>query len=113
MQNQNLVSLLNSLIAQQTALTDKLQSTADPGLAGTISTEIYEILHRIVLTQNLLFQSDSDQLKAAVAAVKNADGALSAAIAQMTKAADVINAVSTYLGYVDKAIDLAKAAGLA
>jgi hypothetical protein len=113
MQNQNIVSLLNLLIAQQTALTNKLQNTADPNLASAISTEIYEILHRIVLTQNLLFQSDSDQLKAAVAAVQSADVALSSAIGQITKATDVINAVSTYLGYADKAIDLAKAAGLA
>ena len=110
MQNQDLVSLLNSLNAQQSALTDQLQDTTDPGLANAISTEIFEILHRIVLTQNLLFQSDSAQLRAAVATVKSADGTLSAAIGQITKAADVINAVSTYLAYVDKAIDLAKSA---
>jgi flagellar motor protein MotB len=113
MQNPTIVSMLNSLMAQQAALTDQLQNTADPDLAGAISTEIYEILHRLVLTQNLLFQSDSDQLKAAMADVKKADGALCAAISQIKKATDVINAVSTYLGYVDKAIDLAKAAGLA
>ncbi|MGD0816358.1 MAG: hypothetical protein ABSA83_22425 [Verrucomicrobiota bacterium] len=112
MQNHNLVTLLNSLIGQQTALTNKLQITRDPDLANAISTEISEILHRIILTQNLLFQSDSAQLKDSVTAVKSADGALSAAINNFTKAADLINAVSTYLGYVDKAIDLAKTVGM-
>jgi predicted neuraminidase len=92
----------------QTALTAKIQDTADPCLARAISTEIYEILHRIILAQNLLFQSDTDQLKASVAAVKNADGSLSTTLCKINKATDVTNAVATYLGYVDKAIDLAK-----
>lgn len=107
-QNTNIVDLYKSLCAQQDALSVKIQNETDPKLADAYSTENYEIMHRIVLTQSLLFQSDSAALQKSVQAVKTADGQLQSGLAKIKTAVDVVNAVSGYLSYVDQAIDLAK-----
>ena len=65
-------------------------------------------MHRIVLAQNLLFQSDSSELQQSVKAVTGAAGQLQNAIKGVQKVADIVNGVSGYLLLVDKAIDLAK-----
>ena len=107
-QNPNIVAIYNSLCAQQDALSAVIQATTDPKLAATISTEIQEVAHRIILTQNLLFLADAPQLAAAVNSVKTASQNLTTAIGQIQQVTNFLNSVSTYLGYVDKAIDLAK-----
>lgn len=107
-QNQSIKALYQSLCAQQDALTTALQKCKDPDLADAISTENHELMHRIVLAQNLLFEDDSTALRQSVQAVTAASGTTQAAIDSMKKATDVINAVSGYLTLVDKAIDLAK-----
>jgi hypothetical protein len=107
-QNPTLVALYQSLCAQQDALSNAIQKTTDPQLADTLSTENYEVMHRMVLTQNLLFQSDSTALQENVKAVTDASGQLQSAIANINKISDLVNGVSNYLALVDKAIDLAK-----
>jgi hypothetical protein len=107
-QNPDIVAMYNSLCAQQDALSAAIQATTDPKLAATISTEIQEVAHRIVLTQNLLFLADAPQLSAAVNSVKIASQNLTTAIGQLKEVTGFLNSVSTYLGYVDQVIDLAK-----
>ena len=107
-QNKDILALYNSLSAQQAALSAAIQKTTDPNVADALSTESYEIMHRIVLAQNLLFQSDSTALQQSVTAVTNASGQLQTAITNIQKVSDVVNAVSSYLTLVDQAIDLAK-----
>ena|ERR1700733_12050631 len=107
-QNPSILALYQSLCAQQDLLSNQLGNCTDAGLAGTLSNENFEIMHRIVLAQNLLFQSDSAALQASVAQVSTAANDLKTAIGKIQKAADVVTAVSTYLTYVDQAIDLAK-----
>ena len=112
-QNPDIQALYNSLCDQQDALSAEIQQTTDPKLAGAISTEIQEIAHRIILTQNLLFLADSPKLQDPVDNVKSASDKLSTAIDNIKDVTDVINAVSTYLADVDQAIDLAKTLGAA
>jgi len=107
-QNASIVVIYQSLNAQQDALSEAIQKTTDPQLAGAISTESSEVLHRIILTQNLLFQSDSPALQKSASAVTNASGQLQSAILAVNNVSDLVNGVSTYLALVDKAIDLAK-----
>ena len=107
-QNQDIVAIYNSLCDQQDALSAAIQATTDPNLANVISTEITEVAHRIILTQNLLFKADSAKLTAAVNGVSQASDKLTTAIAGINKATALIKAVSTYLTLVDQAIDLAK-----
>jgi flagellar motor protein MotB len=107
-QNASIVAIYQSLNAQQDALSEAIQKTTDPQLADAISTESSEILHRIILTQNLLFQSDSAALQNSADAVTNASGQLQSAILTVNKITDLVNGVTTYLALVDKALDLAK-----
>jgi hypothetical protein len=106
--NKSILALYNSLSAQQAALSAAIQKATDPNVADALSTESYEILHRIVLAQNLLFQSDSAALQQSVTAVTNASGQLQSTITNIQNVSNVIGAVSSYLGLVDQAIDLAK-----
>jgi len=107
-QNPSIVALYNSLCAQQAALSAAIQKTTDPKLADAISTENFEIMHRIVVTQNQLFQSDSVALQQSVRAVTDASPQLQTAIRNIQTVTDVVNDVSCYLTLVDEAIDLAK-----
>jgi len=107
-QNQSLVTIYNSLCDQQDALSAEIQQTTNQQLATTISTEIQEIAHRIILVQNLMFAADSTELAGMAANVQAASKNLTQAITQIGQAAGFLNSVSTYLGDVDQAIDLAK-----
>jgi hypothetical protein len=77
-------------------------------LARTIVTEMQEILHRVDILQGLLFRQSSARLIREVEKVEEADGALADALTSAESAADYISGVSKFLGFVDKAIDLAK-----
>jgi len=107
-QNQSLISIYNSLCNQQDDLSAKIQQITDPQLAATVSTEIQEIAHRIILVQNLLFAADSNQLANMATNVQSASNNLTQAITQIGQAAGFLSAVSNYLADVDQAIDLAK-----
>jgi hypothetical protein len=107
-QNPDVLSLYNSLCSQQDALSTAIQNTTDPKVAATISTEIQEVTHRIVLTQNLLFQADDARLTTAVNGVKTASNSLTAALGQIQNVTGFLNSVTAYLTTVDQAIDLAK-----
>ena len=106
--NPDLQTLHETLGAQHQALYEQLDTVPDANTADAIVTEMQEILHRMNLVQGLLFRATSDALKASLADVAAANGALTQALASAQKAADVIAGVSKFLGYVDKAIDLAK-----
>ncbi len=107
-QNQDLVTIYNTLCSQQDALSDEIQETTNPPTAATISTEIQEIVHRIILVQNLLFTENSAQLAVMAAGVQKSSNALTQAIAQIQQVTAFLNSVSSYLAAVDQAIDLAK-----
>jgi hypothetical protein len=107
-QNPDLLTIYNSLCSQQAALFAEIQQTTDQKLATTISTEIQEIAHRIILVQNLIFRADSIQLSGMVAGVQTASTNLTQAITQIQQVTGFLNAVSSYLADVDQAIDLAK-----
>jgi hypothetical protein len=107
-QNQSLLTIYNSLCAQQDALSNEIQQTTDEDMAGTISTEIHEIAHRLILVQNLMFAADSAQLAALVTNVQADSKSLTQAIGQIGQTTVFLNSVSAYLADVDQAIDLAK-----
>ena len=107
-QNQSIVTLYKSLCAQQDSVSAKIQTTTDPKILDALSGENHEIMHRLVMAQNLLFQADSAQLKDNVKDVVTAAGQLQAGLAQIQSVTDVVNCVTQYLTAVDEAIDLAK-----
>jgi hypothetical protein len=106
--NPDLVAIYNALCSQQDALSAQIQQTTDPAMADTISTEIQEIAHRILLAQNLLFKADDPRLTTLAASVASSSQKLTTAIGQITQVTNFLNSVSSFLAVVDQAIDLAK-----
>jgi len=107
-QNPALVTIYNTLCDQQDALSAAIQQTTNPKLAATISAEIQEIAHRIILVQNLMFLANSAQLTGMVNNIQTTSNNLTTAIGQIGQVAGFLNSVSAYLADVDQAIDLAK-----
>ena len=106
--NNDLQNLHNMLLSQHAALAEMLGDETDPDMAKAILTEMQEVLHRIDLVQNLLFQETSAQLQSAVAQIQHADGALTQALGNVKSVSDLVEATSQFLTYVDTAIDIAK-----
>lgn len=106
--NPAIVSLLTSLQQQHQALATQMETVEDPAVAAALVQEGAEILARINAAQNAMFVEVAATLTAAVAAVGTADKQLTEDLAAVTKADDVINAVSKYLGWADQAIAIAK-----
>ena len=106
--NDDIKKLHETLMAQHQALYEKLDTITDPALAKAIVTELQEILHRVDVLQGLLFKQSSASLVRQVEKVEEADAALADALKSAESAADYITGVSKFLGFVDKAIDLAK-----
>jgi inorganic triphosphatase YgiF len=96
------------LIAQHTALSQLLDETEDPDTARTILTEMQEVLHRINLVQNLLFEKASDELDALLPGIQRANTALTTSLGDIANIAGFLSAASSFLQGVDEAIDLAK-----
>ena len=96
-----LAGILDDLItAQETA------ETTDA--VRTIAREIGEVNHRITLVGQLQFKQQTAKIKAAVEKVAAEKQTIDAAIAEIDRLNDFIKAISSFLGLVDKAIDVAK-----
>ena len=90
----------------------RLQQTLDAATTAdqihAASGEIIEVTHRITMVGRLLFHARTDAIQHAVDDVAQAKAQVSAAIAKIDKLNEFIQAVSGFLGLVDKAIDTAK-----
>jgi hypothetical protein len=107
-QNDSVKDLMQILLDQHAALLAKLDDADDSNLRKAILAEAQEILHRINLTQNLLFVALTPALDAALTAVKGSDAALKQDLGDIADTAAFIDKITGFLGYVDQAIDIAK-----
>ena len=105
-------SLHQTLLDRFDDLGAKRKSSADQKMKDACLVELNEVLHRIDLTQNLLLVAVTAALQNALQEVQTADAQVTADIRQIADVAKFIQSVSDFLGYVDKAIDLAKQAAL-
>jgi hypothetical protein len=106
--NPSVEQLLQMLQNQHAALYTKMGTVTDPKMGQAILQESQEVLHRINLTQNLVFIAVAAKVTAAVGDVKTADEKLTNDLHSIAEITEFINRMSTYLGYVDKAIDIMK-----
>lgn len=93
--------LLDDLVREQ-------EASNDPDTIRALAREIREVAFRITMVQQLLFKQQTAKLNAAVLQVDAAKQQLTAAIAQIDQLNKLIKTVSSFLGLVDKAIDIAK-----
>jgi hypothetical protein len=107
--NTDLLDIYQTLCKQQDDLSTEIQQPdTTQAQSQTISTEIQEIAHRIILVQNLLFTEDSAKIAALLPKIAAASNDLSTAIGQIQNVTNFLNTVSSFLADVDEAIDLAK-----
>lgn len=106
--NTSVKELMQILLDQHQAFLAKLDTTNDAVLSKAILAEAQEILHRINLTQNLLFVEMKPKLTNAITEVKNADAELKQGLQKIADTKSFIDKVTRFLGFVDKAIDIAK-----
>jgi hypothetical protein len=106
--NKDIKELHAALLAQHQTLYKKLDGITDPAQAKVVLTEMQEILHRVDMLQGLLFSQTTGALTQSVQKVQEADVDLGKAFDEAKSAGDFVKSVSTYLTYVDEAIDLAK-----
>ena len=110
--NDSLKDLLDLLLAHHDTLSTQLDDVTDPVQARAVITEMRELLHRADLVQNLLLIATTKRLEAAINRVRQADQELTQQLKDIDHVNHFIKAVSDFLGYVDKAIDMAKKAAL-
>jgi archaellum component FlaC len=106
--NETLKQIHDLLVAQVDALSNAIDATDDNNVAKQLITEMDEVTHRINVIQNLLFRESSDELDGYLNQIKKSNQALTNAINSIKSVVDVIQKTTTFLTYVDKAIDLAK-----
>lgn len=110
--NPDLEALHGLLLATHQKLSDQLGDTTSIDAANAIVTEMREVLHRIDLVQSLLFTQQTKGIANSVAKVQDANKDLQAALSQVKTVTDVVKGIGKFLGFVDKAIDIAKTAAL-
>jgi hypothetical protein len=107
--NPSLTDLMTLLRKRHMDLLEKqLPATEDHKTRDAILTEAREVLHRILILQNLMFVEVGKKLSDAVNAVRAADEKLKDELEQIANLKAFINAFTKFLGFVDKALDVAK-----
>ena len=90
-------------------LKQALDEAVTPDQIHAASGEILEVTHRITMVGHLVFHARTQALEQAVDDVAQAKAQVAAAIGKIEKLNAFIQAVSGFLGLVDKALDTAKA----
>jgi hypothetical protein len=106
--NTTLQQIHGMLIAQHTALSEALGQTSDSSQAKAILMEMQEVLHRIDLVQNLMFNQTSKDLEQTLPRVTQANTLLTSAIQTIDDVSAFLASSANFLKSVDQAIDIAK-----
>ena len=106
--NDTLKQIHDLLVAHVDALSNAIDQTDDTNAAKQLLLEMDEVTHRINMTQSLLFRAESSELDDYLGQIKKANQALTKAVNSIKSVAAVMQKTTTFLTYVDQAIDLAK-----
>lgn len=106
--NADLVAIQQALIALVLDLNASLSTAKTVDDVDLILLEISEVNHRVSLVGKLLFRQQTDEIVEAAGAVKDAIKQTKEAIAEAESFTEYANQMASFLGLVDKVIDLAK-----
>jgi hypothetical protein len=106
--NTALIILQDALAKQNQALRKRITETDDPDMVQALLNEMTETSHRLQLVGALLFAAQSNELDAAVDKVKAATVKVNKSISTLKDVARMLDTISSFLGLVDDAIDMAK-----
>lgn len=108
--NPDLVALQHDLSDVLDDLIEAQERAQTADAVRAIAREIAEVNHRITVAGQLLFKRQTEQITEAVLAIQEERATLDDAIADIEKVDAFIRTVSSFLGLVDKALDIAKLA---
>lgn len=108
--NPDLVALQHDLSDVLDDLIEAQERAQTADAVRAIAREIAEVNHRITVAGQLLFRRQTEQITEAVLAIQEERATLDDAIADIEKVDAFIRTVSSFLGLVDKALDIAKLA---
>ena len=108
MANQIISELHDMLVQQVSNLSAALSNTTDPKIAKTLLLEMQEVTHRVDVSQNLMFATETKELQSYLPNIQAASTALEKSIAQIGQATSIITATTKFLNVVDQALNLAK-----
>lgn len=108
MLNQTISDLHDILVGQVSNLSAALGNTTDPKIAKKLLLEMQEVIHRVDLSQNLMFAEETKELQGYLPDIQAASAALQKSLNQIGQVADIISATTKLLHVVDQALDLAK-----
>ena len=97
------------LVDRMSDLSAALSKTTDPAKGDQIWLEMQEVLHRVNVSQNLLFAASSKELQGYLPGIQAANTTLQKSISQIGEVVKIIDATTQFLSVVDQALDLAKA----
>lgn len=108
-QNATIEQVHGMLVARMSDLSAALGKTTDPVKGDQIWLEMQEVMHRVNVSQNLLFAASSKELHGFLPGIQAANTALKESISQIGEVSKIINGTTQFLSVVDQALDLAKA----
>ena len=106
--NKTIKQLHDLLVLQVSSLSNALSNTTDPAKAKQLLLEMQEVVHRVDVSQNLLFANTSKELEDCLPGIQAANIALQNSVHQIGQVATIINNTVQLLKLVDQALDLAK-----
>ncbi len=106
--NPTIQQIHDLLVARVQQLSQIMGTTTDPAAADKIVTEMQELVHRIDLSQTLIFTKGSDALTKSIDDINKANASLQSSINNIQNIAKFLNATTEFLKLVDQALDFAK-----
>lgn len=109
-QNPDLLRISQSLNDVANQIHSAAMQTDDPGAYLALNNELIEVNHRITMVGAVIFAQRSQAVAGAAQQVEASKGEIEQAIQDIADISQFLQAASSFLGLVDTAIDLAKAA---
>ena len=111
--NTSLKKIHDLLVAQVSALSSAMEQTTNPQDANKLLLEMQEVVHRINVSQRLLFVQKSKDLDGYLPKIDSANKSLEDSLGTMKDIDAYVKATVTFLQCVDEAFDFAKTLALA
>jgi hypothetical protein len=106
--NADLVAIQKQLIELVNELSTQQEQAETIDAVKAIGREIVEVNHRVIMVGQVVFTDKTDKVTKAAQAVQDAQEGLDEAIESIERLNTFIKTITSFLGLVDKVVDVAK-----
>jgi len=107
-QNPDIAALHRTLLDLLDTLTARQEAATDPATIQALGQQMHEVAVRLTRAQQALFAQQTAAIGAAIDEVNQAKADVDKAVAQIEQINKVVEAITGFLGLVDKALGIAK-----